>query len=574
MNDSYPTAATAPIQNWYQGQAELLYTLAAVGGLTFPGALAGALLAAALWHATREPLVRQAVFALTGVLATIALNTDVLGWFWQAAVALVSSNSSPPAAPDILRSAGSELLLGPALLLTLSVAREFRLRTPLGHLTHEHRLMTTRRGRSKALTFGFQPGDGQPDVTMAQHPPGAIRLGVNENRRAFDLALTEIDAHVFVPGATRMGKSTTLLRLADGALSNGYGVVIIDCKGVGLSTGAKALAQRYSLPFFLVDPHDPSSLGYDACTGDPAHVANKLVGAFTFARGGEIYQQVALNAVPQIVRGIQAANQQVTLRRIQDALAQGGIARLARDIGVDTEMGARLRDLEGEPRGVASEGRAGLYQRLGALLEGQFGQLFEKQPALDWNKVTEAPSVTYFPLSATAAGQDVELFGRVITQDLKQLCDTRLRALTAKKAITRTLVIYDEFAALNEPRQIVDLLLQASGARMPVVLGTQFVPQEVPIRTPMLQAGTIICHRVAAEDAEAIATEIGTRDTPGVTSQVNFQTGETEMGSIRNTKEFHIHPDVLKELPVGVAAVCARRSDRKELVHVYHDSFS
>ena len=566
MNDTAPTAAITTVQNWYQAEADTLYALAAAGGLTFPGALCGALVTGALWHGTSAPASRRAILAVSGCLAVVVMMHGIsLGWFWRLVDAAVTRAPSPVSPEAVVRSAAAEVLLGPLLLLTLQCAQACRIRTALGQVAHEHRRMNK---RAKALQFGYQEaGDRAAASGDWAHPQGKIRLGLDETRHVFDLDVRELQEHIFVPGASGYGKTTTLIRLAGGALSNGYGAIIIDCKGVGLAPDARGLAGRFRIPFNMVDPDERKSLGYDPCTGDPAHIANKLVGAFSFSGDAEIYKQVAMEVVPVIARALGLAGEPVTLRRIYDALGKGGLARLGRTPGVES-MRDRLDGLE-QGGGVGAAGYVGLQRRLGALLEGKFGELFEKKPALDWGAVTRKPSVTYFSLSATATSEDVELFARVITQDLKQLCDARLRLLRSGKPVTPVLLIYDEFAALREPRQIVDLLLQARQAKMPVVVGTQFLPEEASIRTPLLQAGTLICHRVGSEDAEAVAAEIGTRDTPKITSQLDWETGQSEKGSLRMTKEYHVHPDTLKELHIGMTAVYARRSQRRQLVQIH-----
>jgi hypothetical protein len=171
-------------------------------------------------------------------------------------------------------------------------------------------------------------------------------------------------------------------------------------------------------------------------------------------------------------------------------------------------------------------------------------------------------------LSATAAGEDVELFGRVILQDLKQLCDERMRAIAQGKDVTPVLVVLDEFAALRESTQVVDLLLQARQARVPLVVATQFLPEEVSIRRPVTSAGVLIVHRLEAEDADQMAAQFGTHTAPFLTAQVNYEEGTSEKGSVRWVEEFNVHPNDLKELPIGVAAVYARPSKRRAIVRV------
>ena len=122
---------------------------------------------------------------------------------------------------------------------------------------------------------------------------------------------------------------------------------------------------------------------------------------------------------------------------------------------------------------------------------------------------------------------------------------------------------------LDDPRQVVDLLLQARQARAPLVISTQYLPQDPAIRKPILSAGVLIAHRVEAEDAEVIASQFGTHTTTALTAQVDYNEGTSEKGTVRWVEEYNVHPNVLKDLPVGMAAVFARRTKRRQLVRVH-----
>jgi len=70
------------------------------------------------------------------------------------------------------------------------------------------------------------------------------------------------------------------------------------------------------------------------------------------------------------------------------------------------------------------------------------------------------------------------------------------------------LIVFDEFAALREAEQIVDLLLQARQARFSVVVSTQYLP----VLKACLGSGLIIAHRLESDDAEtAPVFEVSTR---------------------------------------------------------------
>jgi hypothetical protein len=529
-----------------------------------PGGLVGAVVASILWRVTRPDIVTRWLIAGLGAATVAVLRTSLaLGWPWRAiARDWLPSLSSGLTVTSVVSSLPVEVAAGPALLVLFESGMILWKRTILGQEWSRVRAVADRK---KALERDWE---GPSAWTHGGPPPvGQVRLGINaEDGQPFDIGVDELGQHVFIPGASGTGKTTTLVTLCEGALANGYGVIIIDCKGSGLGGEARRLASRHGVPFAAVDPKDRKSSGYDPCSGDAAAVANKLIGAFSFTGEAEIYKQVAMEVIPIICRALEASGTKATLDEIYQALDRGGLARLGRRDGADAYR-ARLEDLE-DSGGVGAAGYSGLQRRLGALMEGTFGELFRKRPALNWQTQLRDPRVTYLSLSATAAGEDVELFGRVITQDLKQVCDERMRAIENEKSVTPVLIIYDEFAALREATQIVDLLLQARQAKAPLVVATQFLPEDVPILKPVMSAGILIAHRLEAVDAEAIAAQFGTRTVPLLTAQVDFETGGSQKGSVRWVEEYNVHPNDLRELPVGVAAVYARPTQRRHIVKV------
>jgi hypothetical protein len=283
-----------------------------------------------------------------------------------------------------------------------------------------------------------------------------------------------------------------------------------------------------------------------------------------------------MRVLPVIVKGLVAAKRPVTLQTITDACDQNALAQLGYDAGATSSPETESSDSAVQEElariaradGIGKAGYQSLEYRFGALLQGKFGALFTKEPALDWDAVLARQSVVYVCLSATAASEDVELMGRVIAQDLKQVCARRLRLVGSGQAVTPVLVAFDEFAALREAEQITDLLLQARQAEMPVLLSTQYLPEAVPIRKAALQAGVLVVHRLDAKDAEEIAAQFGTKSTWKVTHQMDWETGSTSKGSVRDVEEYVVHPNLLRRLPVGQAAVRSVPTDRTAIVEV------
>lgn len=544
--------------------ASALLVGAAGTALAFPGIAAGAAATAGLWKLTGPPQAFRFLSAIAGS-ATIVMAHAALLFAWPLRLALGAGVARvsvlPPLRPgaQVLRSIGIEALAGPALVQLIALAKGIRRR---------HLLSRVQAGERRDIRSNVVAARSTPPLDDRDHPAGRIRLGVDaDTEQPFDLLPEELAQHIFIPGTTNSGKTTTIARLSDGALHVGHSLVIVDCKGSSLGDVAGRLAQRRRLPYRVFSADDASSLGYDICTGDAADVANKLTGAFEYGPNAEVYKNAAMEVIPVIVRALQAAGTPVTLDAIYATLSKGGLGRLGRAAGPPHLD--RIDSLDpGAPLNAMAY--AGLQRRLGALLEGKFGGLLGRRPAIDWDRSLSDGGVTYVRLSATASSEDVELMGKVLLQDLKQSCARRLQL--PEHLRRPALIVFDEFAALRDPRQIVDLLLQAREARMPVLVATQFIPDLYEVRSACLGVGLLIAHRLIAKDAEDVAAQFGTEQAFKPTIQQPLDGSPPTAASIRPVEEYVVHPNLLREMPVGRAAVRAVASGRHPLVQIHRDS--
>jgi hypothetical protein len=572
-------AVQGPLETALQDLVVLTMASGACIALAQPGILLGAA-AMAAWRSRTQPSrgrrILRAVFFATPLLWLHSLIA--LAWPWHDLLARAALFPLTPVSASLtLRSVAVEALAGPLWLEGATLAVHLRRRTVHAQVRRDHRLDQR---RWRAITRGSQPKPPTLDprdtrgLEETSHPSGCIRIGIDlETGVQLDLALpTDLAAHAFLPGASGSGKTNTIARLADGVLANGYGVVIIDCKAGNLGGVARSLAARYRTPFRLVDPDHPHSLGYNPCTGDAPAVANKLVGTFTFGPNAEIYKHIAIETMSVAVRGLHAAGEHVTLESLYRAFGPRGLSGIARKITTDDRLKARLFDLDPpDTDRLGAAGRSGLQRRLGALLEGKFGGLFRAPLALDWSEAVAEPSVTYLALSALASSEDVDLMGRVIVQDLKQLCARRLRQLGDGPTLTPIVLVIDEFAALDEPTQLLDLLRQAREALVTIILSTQHMPEAYPLQAACLGAGLIVAHRVAAPDAQMIAAQFGTRPATDTTHQIDYASGFSEQGSVRRVDKFNVHPNELREFVPGQAAIKCVTRQRYTIIRVYRD---
>ena len=146
-------------------------------------------------------------------------------------------------------------------------------------------------------------------------------------------------------------------------------------------------------------------------------------------------------------------------------------------------------------------------------------------------------------------------------QDLKQAAFERLQ----QREPTPALLVLDEFAALDDPEQINDLLRQAREARIGAVVSTQQLPDlrtAHALRSALLGAGLLIVHRVGPDDAEAVGRVIGTERGVQVTRTFGAE-GEASRRSVRAVDRPAIDPNVMKRLATGEAVVLGVAGTRR-----------
>ena len=381
-------------------------------------------------------------------------------------------------------------------------------------------------------------------------------------RQRFWLDLTELGRHVTLIGTTGSGKTTTLGRLMDAAMSAGWSVLVVDAKGGRLAEVCRALGDAHGVVARIWLPGHPDSWSYDLCAGEPSAIGNRLVGAFDHGREGQVYRNLSQALVPLAVRSLIEIGQPCTLDSLRYSLDEAHLAGLARRV-TDVEIKAELVAMLEDP--LHRKALSGLVGRFRSLRYGAFGpSLLPSERALDLADCLRTSGVTYLGLPATAASEDVALVGRVLIQHLKQVAYAGLWSEEPCPA----LIVFDEFASLGEAVQLIDLLLQAREARLAVVVSTQQLPKEPVLRKALLGVGALVVHQVGApEDADAMARALGTRRGTEIVRQIQLgPTGPIARRLLRSRESFLVSPDELARLPIGQAAISIRFAQQRVAV--------
>jgi hypothetical protein len=288
-------------------------------------------------------------------------------------------------------------------------------------------------------------------------------------------------------------------------------------------------------------------------------VSNRLVGAFEYGFAAQVYRNLAQSIIPLVIEGMRTAGVPCDLDTLRFTLDRAHLTGLIRRLP-DSQLKVELMTLREDE--LHRSTFSGLVGRLRALRFGLFGPwLLPSDRTVDLGRSLTEPGVTYMGLPATAASEDVELVGRVLVQHLKQVAYTALWAVERKPA----LIVFDEFVSLHEAEQFSDLLLQAREAHLGVVISTQQVPIQHPLKHSVLGAGSLIVHQVSGpDDADTLARALGSRSTPEVVRQVLLaRDGSLPRRLLRTRQSFLVPPDALARLPVGQAAISVRFGDQR-----------
>ena len=379
-------------------------------------------------------------------------------------------------------------------------------------------------------------------------------------------------------GATGSGKTISLLLAALAAITRGFGVIVVDPKGDDyLLEQLRKAALRAGRRLFLWDPAGGSVFNpYER--GSDTEIADKLLAGETFTEPH--YLRLAQRHLGHVVRALRGAGIRVSLARVVEYTQLGRLSSLARD-RPEPAATALLDYLESmSPQQERDLG--GAVNRLATLAESDVGRWLDPEtPAepIDLRTALEHGDVVVFRLEADRRPLAAPMLAGAIVQDLVAICASRQTGEHRPG-----LLIIDEFSAIAA-REVVRLFSRARGANLSILLGTQEAADlsSVSLNGASASGGildqvlgnieVLIAHRQnVPESAEMIAAIAGTRGAWITTEQTGFGPFRTGLGSRTRGREYTVHPDEVKGLDVGEAAVIVPRRRMAKIVRVIHPS--
>jgi type IV secretory pathway TraG/TraD family ATPase VirD4 len=397
----------------------------------------------------------------------------------------------------------------------------------------------------------------------------SIVIGSDASRRAVAIPLGDVSvSHTLIVGATGSGKTVTETLIVRRAIEAGHGAVIVDPKGDALlrehARAAAAAAGRAFLEWTPTGPTTYNPYGH----GSAGEIADKALAGERFTEPH--YLRQAQRYLAHAVRALVAAGQTATPARLVELMDPRRLELLARSIG-DEAQARLLFDYLDTLDARQRSGLHGTRDRLAILAESEVGRWLapvEGVAELDLLDAVGERSVSYFCLEADRLPLLSRMLAAAIVSDLLTV------AASCQSAPTPTLVAIDEFSAIA-PDGVARLFGRARAAGFSLLVATQEVADLRSAAPELLEqvlgnVETVVAHRQSVPDsAELIARIAGTRQAWSSTEQLEHAV-PTGRSSRSRSREFAIHPDEIRTLGCGCAAVSVSSAGRCAVARILH----
>jgi len=371
----------------------------------------------------------------------------------------------------------------------------------------------------------------------------------------------DANLHTLSIGTTGSGKTTTLANLVESAIVRQLPVFYVDGKGdVAFAQAVARFATSHHVPFYCFSMLGPSCRYNPIATGGFTSKKDRIIELRQWSE--DHYRKLAEGYLQAVFELLEQREITVDLHTLSQYLEPTALYRLARTTQ-NAEWMERISTLESDYKDIRSlicEIQNMVNSEIGDLLNTSKGNVIELSVALSEN------AVVYFCLQPLAFPAYAETLGKLIINDIKALLASRL---VTKKHLP-LLTFFDEFSVFAGD-QIVHLINQGRSAGMHAVLATQSLSDIQRKGGDALMGQVlnnvnnyVIQRQNYPGDAEILADIIGTQDSFEVTSQLCAESKVARTGTVRQARQFLVHPDEIKRLGLGEAIFVNKQSFRMQ----------
>ena len=381
------------------------------------------------------------------------------------------------------------------------------------------------------------------------------------------VGLPERVMHTLVVGATGTGKTqSVLLTQIRSDILAGIAVTFIDGKGDNATLDAiwaivKEAGRESDL--VVVDLRRPAaSHTYSPLrNGSANEQADNIMAAFPWDNG--FYRAQSRAVLLRVIRALVGTKTCYSLDDVLAAISSLGALRALAELTDEqsrnglAEIAARWREYQNEI--------FGLRAHLESLLLSDFGELLKSpRPSLDLAEAYRSSKIVYFVLPTVRFKETAALVAKLIIGDLGTVAGMVQEGVIP---LGFQSIVIDEFAGFAMP-EFVNLLNKARSAGMAFTIAHQSVLGDFTSEDAVKRGlGPGFAAQIAdnknvkivlrqTADAEHVAGWAGTYRTMKYTEQTQdavFGLERSGLGSVHEEDEYHVSPNIIRELPQGYA---------------------
>jgi type IV secretory pathway TraG/TraD family ATPase VirD4 len=308
--------------------------------------------------------------------------------------------------------------------------------------------------------------------------------------------------------------------------------------------------------------------------GTDTELADKVLAGETYTEPH--YLRQAQRYLGHTVRTLKGARVPVTVATLSENMVPDMLEWTSRALPEEEEA-KRVHDYVDSLSAEQRRGLAGTRDRLAILAESDVAQyLYREEPTrhtIDLLAAVKRRDVVLFRLDSDRRPLLAAMLAAAIVQDLLTI------AAELQHDPIPTVVLVDEFSAVA-PSGVVRLFGGGRSAGLSLLLGTQELadlrpPDNASLADQVLgNITTLIAHRqVVPDSAETLAGVMSTRGAWTHTEKTeNWLLAATPSGegTRTRTREFIVHPDTIKRLETGTAAVTSPGHDEARITRIHH----
>jgi hypothetical protein len=384
--------------------------------------------------------------------------------------------------------------------------------------------------------------------------------------------------HTWVVGATGTGKTqSVLLPALRSDIRAGRAAIFIDGKGdretlSAVSNLTREAGREGDFRYFDLRRPQESHSYSPLLNGTSNEQVDKIMAALRW--DNEFYRAQSKAVLLRVLRSLRATGLPYSLDDVLAALSDLAALRALADAVPDVDRRAELEHIAGRWKDYQVE-TSGMRSQLEALLMTDFGELLKApQPTLDLAEAYQAGAIVYFALPVARFPETAPLVAKLVISDLNSVAGMVQDGQLARGFAS---IVIDEFAAFAMPL-FVDLLNKGRSAGMAITISHQSMRGDLAaaergfVDQVADNTNIKICLRQSA-DAEYVAGLSGTYKTMKQTEQTLASLlghERTGLGSAREVDEYHVSPNLIRQLPQGYAVVQINAPATLDLVRLDH----